>query len=565
MVTIKRRNVSPQSDTTKTFYERDEELKNNNNNSSKKNKVVIMPAISTTSRAAASAVNTNNRTSRKIPFFSSRRGRLQSQQPHKKNSDYRQPDEDVEDDINGYDDNDQRNNGSSSQEEQRDGGGGGGILQSDHPKHNNNPNNIYSKPRKHSMATLPTLLYRWIGLLVLISTVRVVWNSTTITKREGFVIHEEPSYSTMLIDSPHYVRSSKKKSSSSPQKNQQLVLKSNNQEERKKRTKPINSLLLPKSISRITNNANNIYPSFPITTLQYDDSSMLCQNSNGRTIQNETILITGIISHPLPSELTLSLIQQCHVQNTITGLVEHTLDVEQTQRLHYLMRRIPTLKIHFSKYPLQMNKLQELFEKVQPTLIIHFDPTSYGPNKHSQEMFTDRASMDQLERLCKTIVQQQQQQQQQHNTKITIQGYIHVTSADHNFDSSSSTMSRSTINTFLMQTYRSKYQLDAQQINLPTLYGPFWEGMTWFNNSNFIDGWIMGTDPSIDKMTTIKVSATTQQPLIHISDAIKFILHSVVSIDSKSTISVPSSEITTNIDELSNEFQNIANSREGTS
>jgi hypothetical protein len=235
-------------------------------------------------------------------------------------------------------------------------------------------------------------------------------------------------------------------------------------------------------------------------------------------MSNEKILISGILAHPVGAELALSLSQQCGARH-IVGLIEHLLSVEQSRRLEFLLQKLPKLKIYVSRYPLSDSKMQRLLEWFMPTIIYHFEPLSTISETEIPGIFARQTSLEQLSRICRAVAR---------GIGLFARGprviYINPSRL-----SGSSGLDRIILSmrTTALQTFRLLFGIEAVQLNLPSIYGPFQEGAV-----------LLGLNETTDEY--LKSPQAALQPLIHISDAVvAIIVSSRVSYFNTTDVSPP--------------------------
>jgi hypothetical protein len=184
--------------------------------------------------------------------------------------------------------------------------------------------------------------------------------------------------------------------------------------------------------------------------------------------KNARILISGLLTHPLGSELALVLVQKCEISHLV-GISEHLLGNEDHQRLAFLLQNIPQLTFHY-KPPADSGpdsvEIVELFQQVQPTHVIHLEPTCFLKNeKITPDMIAVRNSINKLQRLCEAAIATTMQQQKRPRI-------LYVTSSILTQNSYRQRAIQD-LYPFVLKTYQNRYQMNILQLKLPFLYGPF--------------------------------------------------------------------------------------------
>ncbi|KAG7369834.1 hypothetical protein IV203_027580 [Nitzschia inconspicua] len=391
-------------------------------------------------------------------------------------------------------------------------------ISSDQPEQlNANMHQIKKKRRRSRRSLLPSPLAQWMGLLAVVSSVRLIWMSTYGGIITPTSVERKATWSFPIP---------------------RLLSGESGRQMRTRPRLPAKIWFAPEQIHLGAKQFT--YPSFP------PKNATVATDFCGDSMNNERILISGILSHPVASELALSLSRQCGV-NHIAGLTEHLLTVDQSQRLEFLMRHLPKLKLQISEYPLTDFHMQQVMDRFDPTIIYHFEPLSFIPGIDQPEIFAMRSSLDQLSRICKALVRAK------HAKNFALQGrgprmiYVNPLRLSRNSLSQSNIVSFHSVQ---LQTYWSEFGFDAVQLNLPTIYGPFQEGAA-----------LLGLNKTSDEF--LKSEWATAQPLIHISDAINSIIASAQSTTCESSsmaslpvLTAPKSDIIT-LGELRNVFKEM--------
>jgi hypothetical protein len=274
---------------------------------------------------------------------------------------------------------------------------------------------------------------------------------------------------------------------------------------------------------------DSTYPSFPITDYVVGDD--ICgQDKKKGYNNNDRILISGILSHPVAAELALTLYERCGVRH-IVGLSDHLLNTEESSRLEFLLHQIPSLELKVGKGPLGDQATHELIESFLPSHVFYFQPESFKISSDSDgSAFLTHSGRNQLEQICNAIVKMQSK----FGGMEATMSLLYVTSSlPETGDSDKNNLAVTIIsksNQILLDAYRVQYQLDARVLELPNIFGPFKEGSLWLLSDEFIHGAkeIADHDENQHDGKRSSTSTTTSfnmtQPIISITDAIRSLL-----------------------------------------
>jgi len=278
---------------------------------------------------------------------------------------------------------------------------------------------------------------------------------------------------------------------------------------------------------------DSTYPSFPITDYVVGDDVCKHGTTNYYNV-DDRIMISGIFSHPVASELALTLAHRCGVRHLV-GLSDHLLDTEESSRLEFLVRQIPNLQLRINKGPLGNRATQELFESFMPSHVFYFQSESFkittGDNDEEESAFLTYSGSSQLEQICNTIVKIRGKSEDQ----ITATSLLYVTSNLLETNESNQKIQTVTIvskaNQILLDAFRIQYQLDVRELNLPKIFGPYKHGAQWLFSKEFIHrASVMADHDQIqyDENSNLDLTGASSfnmnQPVISIADAIRSIL-----------------------------------------
>ena len=348
----------------------------------------------------------------------------------------------------------------------------------------------------------PSLL-GWLSMLVFFALIRSLWNSISFSR-----LHWESSnYDSSFIDFPRLDGGS--------------VFRRPMRRSRQRRPPP----------SPVSTGGLNAQPVYPmIAANQIVLSGERSQQSSerrsfcGDISSNSRILLSGILSHPLGSEITFALVHQCGVE-TIVGLTHHDLDVEASMRLAYLLRNLPTIQMHTLKVPLTETKMKDIFSLATFTHVIHLEPTSFLPSElRLPPLYAMRSSIDILESLCKRIVKQRIGGEK---TKL-----VYVTAGDQNEQLLSKAINE--IYPMILQTYRSLYDIHTVHLKLPNIYGPFRQGASWIDD-NFLTGNITSSTTKIERQASMMYITESVESVIQSAAMASISFVSLVPPDDQST------------------------------
>lgn len=275
-------------------------------------------------------------------------------------------------------------------------------------------------------------------------------------------------------------------------------------ERRSRRKRPRSSIAIdPVASSIYPLPTNHILSSNELNLADEGAWKRLCGGKDQYSIvPSSRVLISGIVSHPLGSEIALTLTKKCGVENMV-GIADHPLNTDAFSRLAFLLRHLPNLQIHTSEFGINEVEMSEIFASLKPTLVIYLEAApSPMPLERMPPPFQLRKTINTLELLCNSIVKQKYRDSQEAQL-------VHVTSGDQNELLS---MAASHVYPMLLHTYRVQYDLRILQLKLPHIYGPFREGALWIT-----DGFLQGN-------TTNLTNVDGNVPLIHISDSVQAVL-----------------------------------------
>ena len=260
------------------------------------------------------------------------------------------------------------------------------------------------------------------------------------------------------------------------------------------------------------------------------DLSILCGTKSTvdgttDTIHSESrIFISGILTHPLGSELALFLANTCGTRR-IVGYTDHPLDSDGYSRLSFLLRQLPEIEIIYTDSSDSSHASQDvpsIFSSLDPTHVIHLEPISFLSKdlRIHPPYIAVRNSINKLERLCEAIVKQKLLGME--NSKL-----IYVVASSKTGDKY---ISRGVNELFpmVLKMYRSLYSIDIVQLKLPTIYGPFPE-------AEFL------MDKFLGRNTTSLKRFSASDTMIHITNSLYVLLECIqrdIS-DMSSSIVVP--------------------------
>jgi hypothetical protein len=337
---------------------------------------------------------------------------------------------------------------------------------------------------KRRRRTTPFIL-RWLSLLAVVALTRTIWNSVVFTRyweeSSRDIVDFPPRYLGPAFRTPPRRRSRRKRPPPPPAT-----------------WSPPKTPIYPASTSQILSLQDSSHP--------LDDHywKRICGDSDSQNpiSSGSRILISGVLTHPVGSELALTLANECGVE-TIVGLVDHALDTEASLRLAFLLRRLPTtFQIHLQNLPFLEHKINDIFSSLLPTHVIHLEPTSFLPSNFLDGLpttITLRNSINHLEHLCNAIAKQQARGLEKNVH------FIYVTSRDPNDEFLSKAIE--SIHPMLLQTYQTHYNVHATRLKLPEIYGPFHEGAKWMKD-------FPQSNPH----------HSTKTPMMHLSDSLQAIL-----------------------------------------
>eukprot|EP00536_Pseudo-nitzschia_multiseries_P004774 jgi/Psemu1/285338/fgenesh1_pg.82_\ len=292
------------------------------------------------------------------------------------------------------------------------------------------------------------------------------------------------------------------------------------------------------------------YPSFPVT--KHAVGIDICGKKVGnkkRYDSKDHIIIAGIFSHPVATELALTLAERCGVRHLV-GLSDHLLNAEESFRLEFLMRRIPSLQLKVGTGPLGDKATEELFEIHSPSHVFYFSSESFKiPNKddgNEPKSFKTHSGTDQLEQICNTMVKLQPSQSEKARGPKTRLLYITSSLPETDTSDVASMTTLFKFNQIMLGAYRLQYQINVRELDLPYIFGPFQEGAGWLFSEDFIrrahdfgyndnprpreplktvSGSDSDPDPDPDPDgAEVITSYNMTQPIISITDAVRSIL-----------------------------------------
>ncbi|VEU40766.1 unnamed protein product [Pseudo-nitzschia multistriata] len=277
------------------------------------------------------------------------------------------------------------------------------------------------------------------------------------------------------------------------------------------------------------------YPFFPATNQVIGDD--ICGSENERENgynSRDRIIITGIFSHPVAAELALTLAERCGVRH-ILGMSDHLLDAEESSRLDFLMRHIPSLQLRVRRGSLGDRATEDLFRDYSPSHIFYFQSDSFktpdeDDNDNEATDFKTHSGTNQLQQICNAMVKLQCSNTTDANGVKTNLLYVTSTVSEMNDLDNGNRLSVATISTFnqiTLDAYRMQYQLNVRQLALPNIFGPFKEGAAWLLSEKSIQR--ARNEENLRKTQWYPYSSSNpnpmmSQPTISIIDAVQSIL-----------------------------------------
>ena len=229
---------------------------------------------------------------------------------------------------------------------------------------------------------------------------------------------------------------------------------------------------------------------------------------------DDRIMISGITSHALATELALTLAEVCGVRHMV-GFVEHLMNAEESLRLEFLYRQIPSLKVGLLTGSLDHHATREFFQRFQPTHVFVFQA-----DVDEERAFALGLNLNNLRQICDAIIKTKSEE----NANGPALLYV-ATGA-----------SRSMKQNIIMESthiilgaYRVKYGLDARALRLPQIFGPYQTGASWLHSDEFVRTVTeMYEEPS---STPALPLSKMGEPIMSVSNAIQSILASTKSGD----------------------------------
>jgi len=330
---------------------------------------------------------------------------------------------------------------------------------------------------------------------------------------------------------------------------------------------------------------DSVYPSFPATEHVIGDD--ICgqkgESTNGYN-SKDRIIIAGIFSHPVASELALTLAEKCGVHHLV-GLSDRLLNIEESSRLDFLMQRIPSLQLKLGTGPLGDKATEDLFEAHLPSHVFYFPShPSNVPREddgNSPNYFKTHSGTDQLEQICNAMTKLQSSNSVKSNGPKTILLYVTLSLPETDDTDKASMTTIFKFDRIMLGAYRIQYKLNVRELDLPNIFGPFEEGAGWLSSEEFIRStsdflynekhnhreplkFESGSDSDGDKVIR---SYNMTQSLISITDAVRSILMSGlvehVPNQTSNLILVPTKSQTTTLRTLSQKIAHLVLNESG--
>ena len=395
----------------------------------------------------------------------------------------------------------------------------------------------YSKPRSTAF------MIRWVSFLVLIATCRIIWNSILVARYwkdyrvDEFLQNQDQlnQLATQLIQYQNGNHWQPKDSHIGGIRGRKPILH-NSRQRRTRPPKHSTSILgvHTKQIDHFTTNTLSVTDPQTLVPIEVDRQSKdhWCQvlsvdnkNSNHPILPTSRILITGIASNPVGMDVAVTLVEQCEVRN-ILGLddtIFHSHDM--SERVALLLQQLPSLEVHNINLPWSDYELLNIFESFHPTHILHLHTIM------PLDAFAMRGNMDTMETLLKTVVRYESYRRRFHS-HILKPNLVHVTidSPERNVrDLQIDPMQTNEVLYQLMFSYQALYEVHVAQLTLPAVYGPFSEGMAWMESA------FLHPNTGISTNSTHEIDSL---PLIHIDDAVRYIITSMAQRSTRTNLSI---------------------------
>ena len=419
-------------------------------------------------------------------------------------------------------------------------------------------------PTTSTAVSSPSFLSRFIYLFVVVVFVRTIWNSILVTRNwqtpTNLGILDFPS-----VMQQHHYQSSRLSSTTTPSSPSTMM--------RGPMTRRISSSYKrkPRRPKKIDQEAIEL-PPLAVTIKRQDQVLTIIDSLNqegmmswvtlchGKPNKNDgdhhhhpldstsRVLISGILTHPVASELVFALLDKCGV-DLVTGIDIGGLGPESASRYAFSLRQFPPNKLHIirTQYPMTLPKLEKIFDLLIPTHIIHLEPNSFrsvsplfieeeadSSNSSWPDGIAVRTSIDILERYCNLSLKHQYYQP---DHPIAL---LHVISNSSSFTSKGNgnliSKALDSLYPIILQTYKERYGVNVAQLKLPEMYGPFNEGSTWMTDTFLHKMRSQANSTSANNATktwktlTARVDHEYQNshgPFLHVNDAVFSIIESL--------------------------------------
>lgn len=368
------------------------------------------------------------------------------------------------------------------------------------------PRNSRRRPRNSSL--------KWFSLVVATAVVRLVWKSIVFTAYFENSTRDLDFQAILSIPTNPVLR------------------RSNPRRSRKKRPSQISNsdLESPLDVVDFRSTSRTKIQTVPPKGLEeFSDEpaywKFLCGDGESALdfSSKSRVLISGVLSHSVASELALALSTRCGVK-TIYGLSDHTpTELDVTTRLAHILQKLPDFKFFGQSAPFSLERLETIFAQAKPTHVILFEPATFLPSSFREHTtMSTRGSLEHLDRLCSSLVRLQRNE-----ARKPIR-FAYVTSP---LPMESDPMEAHGLHTtypLLLSTFRTRHKLDGIHINLENIFGPFPESSVL---SSDIEDMLKGSSSLLE----------TSDKHVHISEALVILVSGLRSTATK-TSRLPSFE-----------------------